>query len=174
MPDNGTDLSDEAARGVMSILERVAKIFYAFAAGLLALLSILLLIIAGTQLVLEPARGHGLLNQVLESIGLVVIALAVLDVAKFLVEEELIHQRQLRSVLESRRSLTKFLTIIIIALSLEAIVLVFETQLENISLLIYPTALMAVAVLTVIGLGLFQRLSAHGGSNKIGDDPKAE
>jgi len=174
MQESETDLSKRAARDVMGILERAARIFYTCAAGLLALLSVLLLIIAAVQLVLEPIRGHSLLNQVLESIGLVVIALAVLDVAKFLVEEEAIHNRQLRSVLESRRSLTKFLTIIIIALSLEAIVLVFETQLENISDLIYPTTLMAVAVLAVIGLGLFQRLSAHGGSNKIGDDPKAE
>jgi hypothetical protein len=116
-------------------------------------------------------RAEGILNQTLQSIGLVTIAMAVFEVAKFLVEEELIRERQLRSVLEARRSLTKFFTIIVIVLSLEAIVLVFETKLEAISDLIYPTALMAVAVAAVIGLGLFQRLSAEGGSNRIGEDP---
>ena len=60
------------------------------------------------------------------------IAIAVFEVGKFMVEEELIRERQLRSVLEARRSLTKFVTIVIITLSLEGLVLVFETKLEHV------------------------------------------
>ena len=67
-----------------------------------------------------------------------------------------------------------FVTIVIITLALESIVLVFETKLEDIQNLLYPTALMAVAVLALIGLGAFQRLSAEGGSNLIGADEGAD
>ncbi len=49
----------------------------------------------------------------------------------------------------------------IIILSLEAILLVFETKLERVSDLIYPTALMAVAVGALVGLGVFLRLSTE-------------
>jgi hypothetical protein len=164
------ELSAAAKRDGMAALMGGSKIFYAVAAVVLVLFSITLLVVAVWHLLSAALQRRDLLHPTLESIGLVTIAIAVFEVAKFLVEEELIRERQLRSVLEARRSLTKFFTIIIITLSLEAIVLVFETKLERIADLIYPTALMAVAVLAVIGLGLFQRLSAEGGSNRIGDD----
>ena len=167
-------LSPAAKRSGMAALMGGSKIFYMIAAVVLVLFSITLLVVAVWHLLSAILQQQDVLHQTLESIGLVTIAIAVFEVAKFLVEEELIRERQLRSVLEARRSLTKFFTIIIITLSLEAIVLVFETKLERIADLIYPTALMAVAVLAVIGLGLFQRLSAHGGNNQIGEDTGAQ
>ena len=42
---------------------------------------------------------------------------------------------------------------------MEGIVLVFEVKLEELDRLIYPTALMAVAILALVGLGLFRRLT---------------
>lgn len=156
----------------MASIELVSKAFYTLAAFLLTLLSLTLLGVAAYRLTVEVVRGRDPLHQALESIGLVTIALAVFDVGKYLFEEELVRERQLRSVIEARRSLTKFFTIIIIALSLESIVLVFEAKLRDVTELVYPTGLMAVAVAAMIGLGLFQRLSAQGGSNRIGEDPQ--
>ena len=72
---------------------------------------------------------------------------------RFLLEEELIRERELRSITDVRLSLTKFFTIIIIVLSLEGIVLVFEVKLDHIEQLIYPTALMAAAILALVGSG---------------------
>jgi hypothetical protein len=166
------DPSDDADRGGMALLSAGSKLFYVVAAAILGALSLSLLATAGWQLAVAVTTGRDLLHPTLESIGLVTIAIAVYEVGKFLIEEELIRERQLRSVLEARRSLTKFFTIIIITLSLEAIVLVFETKLERIADLIYPTALMAVGVAAMIGLGLFQKLTADGGSNRIGEDEK--
>lgn len=165
------DPSDVATSRGMMALEAGTKLFYVVASSFLALFAVSLLSIAGYRLLLRILRREEVLQQTLESIGLVTIAIAVFDVAKFLAEEELVRERQLRSLIESRRSLTKFLTIIIIALSLEAIVLVFETKLERLADLLFPTALMGVAVLAVVGLGLFQWLSAHAGTNRIGGDP---
>jgi hypothetical protein len=163
---------DASVRGLMAVVNTGSKAFYIVAATVLGAFSATLLAVAAYQLLASLIRAEGILYQTLQSIGLVTIAMAVFEVAKFLVEEELIRERQLRSILEARRSLTKFFTIVVIVLSLEAIVLVFETKLEAISDLIYPTALMAVAVAAVVGLGLFQRLSAEGGSNEIGEDPR--
>ena len=56
-------------------------------------------------------------------------------------------------------SLTKFFTIVVIVLSLEGIVLLFEVKLDQLERLIYPTALMAVAILALVGLGLFRWLT---------------
>jgi small-conductance mechanosensitive channel len=78
-----------------------------------------------------------------------------------------------RSAAEARRSLTKFLSTIVIALFLEALVVVFKTAREDVSQLIYPTALLIAAVLVLVGLGAFQRFSASV-EEKVGEDDEEE
>jgi hypothetical protein len=171
-----SDMSDQPAaaeqtQGRLERLERLAsRLFFGAAALLMGLFAVSLLGAAGYQLLAAALRSEDLLHPTLESIGLITIAVAVFHVTRFLLEEEITGGRELRSVLESRRSLTMFFTIVIITLALEALVLVFGTKLEAMPDLIYPTALMAVAVLALVGLGAFQRLSAEGGSNLIGPD----
>jgi hypothetical protein len=58
----------------------------------------------------------------LDSIGLIVIAMAVFDVSKFLLEEEVFRIRDKGSLPDARERLTKFLVIIAVAVSLEALV----------------------------------------------------
>jgi uncharacterized paraquat-inducible protein A len=164
------DPSDESHQGGMALLARGTKLFYLVAAFGLAAFSATLLGIAAYRLIVSFVRGSNILRQTLDCIGLVTIAIAVFEVGKFLVEEEVIRERQLRSVLEARRSLTKFLTIVIIVVSLEGLVLVFETKLDDVAELIYPTALLAVAAFVVIAMGLFDRLTSASVGNRIGPD----
>jgi hypothetical protein len=102
----------------------------------------------------EPA------DQILDSIGLIIIGFAVVETAKFMAEEELIRQRELRSAKESRHSLTKFITIVVIAGSLEALVMVFKTSRGNIADAIYPAILFIAAMLALAALGAYQWLSS--------------
>jgi hypothetical protein len=90
---------------------------------------------------------------------MVVIGIAVFDVAKFLIEEEVLRSRELRSSREARQSLTKFMTIIVIATSLEGLVLVFEVDSERIERMLYPVILLGISVVALVGLGIFQWLS---------------
>jgi hypothetical protein len=105
------------------------------------------------------AAGTRVIQTMLDAIGLIVVAVAVFDVAKYLMEEEVLRDRELRSAREARETLTKFLVIVSIAVSLEALVFIFGAGKRNMAELIYPTLLMAVAVFLVVGLGLYQRLS---------------
>lgn len=98
---------------------------------------------------------------ILDSIGLVIIGFAVVETAKFIAEEEILRQRELRSSVESRRSITKFVTIIVIAASLEALVMVFQTSREGIELAVYPAALFAATMLALVALGAYQWLSSR-------------
>lgn len=116
----------------------------------------------------------------LEAVGYTVIAIAVFDVGKYLLEEEAIRGREMRNAGEARRSLTKFISTIVIAVLLEAIVTVFEAGKESPPEMLYPTLLLFVGVLLFVGLGLFQRLSvsAEGDSEDPPDedvsDPEPE
>jgi hypothetical protein len=96
----------------------------------------------------------------LRGVGYIVIAIAVFEVAKYLIEEEVVREREMRSPGEARRSLTKFISTISIAVFLEGLVTVFRVSHENVTELLYPAALLLTAIAMIIGLGIFQRLSA--------------
>jgi hypothetical protein len=110
---------------------------------------------------------------VLSAIGYIVIAMAVFDVAKYFIEEEVIRGREMRSAAEARRSLTKFISTISIAVFIEGLVIVFRVSKDNVEQMLFPTALLLTAVLIVVGLGVFQRLSVDV-ETKVGEKDKRE
>ncbi len=103
--------------------------------------------------------GEGIIDKLLDAIGLIVIAIAVFDVSKYLLEEEVLRGRRLSTLRDARQTLTKFLVIISIAVTLEALVFVFGAGREDMTKLLYPTLLLFVSVLLIVGLAVFQRLS---------------
>jgi hypothetical protein len=117
-----------------------------------------------------PEAGNGLL----ESIGYVVIAVAVFDVAKYFLEEEVIRGREMRLASEARRSLTKFISTIAIAVFIEALVMVFRQGGQDIVLILYPVAVLFTGILIILGLGIYQRLSADVESQVEATDKAAE
>jgi hypothetical protein len=143
------------------IIETLSRLAFACASIVLMAMSFGLVIYGG----IEVAVGIGTSREdgstaLLAAIGYVVIAMAVFDVAKYFVEEEVIRGREMRNATEARRSLTKFISTISIAVFIEALVLVFRVSRQNIGDLLYPTALMLTAIIIVVGLGIYQRLSA--------------
>ena len=135
-------------------MDRVSRIWFGVVGAIL--------VIAGLyQVAVSLLRSDQYLNQrLLSAVGYVVIAIAVFDVGKYLVEEEVVRERELRQVGEVRRSLTRFTSTILIAVFLEAIVLIFKVTDEDISLMVYPTLLLVAGVAMLIGLGAFQRFAA--------------
>lgn len=136
-----------------------SRVLYVLATLALLTLSFSFIVYAGWNIYQAIAGQQPVLGAMLSAVGLIIIALAVSDVGKFLLEEEVAGDRELRTTSEVRRTLTKFLTIIIVAASLEALVFVFEAGRERIETLGYPVALLlAVAVLLGV-LGFYQRLT---------------
>jgi len=144
------------ADGVCDFLSRA---IFGIAAVILAFFAIVLAISAVTDFVVDAfAREHVGLSA-LSGIGYVVVAIAVFDVAKYLIEEEVVRGRELRVASEARRSLTRFISTIAIAVFLEALVTVFRVTQEDVDKLLYPTSLLIAGILLVLGLGVYQRLS---------------
>ena len=105
---------------------------------------------------------HGdtlLVTALLNAIGLIVIGMAVFDVSKFLLEEEVFSSSATKSPAKQRATLLKFLVIIAIAVNLEALVFVFDAGTKDITTLIYPTFLLIAAIFVVVGLGVYQKLT---------------
>lgn len=141
------------------LYDRVADGYYTVATGFLMLLAVALLLGAVWQA--AAALLHGEIIGVLDGVGLVIIGFAIIETAKFIAEEEILREKELRSAVESRRSLTKFITIIVIAASLEALVMVFETSRTDVTKSVYPAVLFAAAMFALVALGVFQWLSSR-------------
>lgn len=144
----------------MRLLDYVARLVFGFASVILILLAGALICYAGWGVISALGQSADNIGSVLlEAVGYTIIAIAVFDVGKYLLEEEAIRARELRHAGEARRSLTKFVSTIAIAVFLEALVSVFEAAKEDMSMMLYPTLLMFVGVTLIVGLGIFQRLS---------------
>lgn len=136
-----------------------SRLLYSAIAGALLLAAVLLMTVAISRTFTGFWTGEAALDATLDGIGLVIIAVAVADVGKFLFEEEVVADRELRLPAEARGSLTKFMTIIIVALSLESLVLITKASRDTPADILFPALLMLVAVAALVGLGLFQKLS---------------
>jgi hypothetical protein len=154
---------------LMEALSRVA-----FAAGSLVLMAMSLALVGYGVVDIVAAVTSSWANAgtaMLSAIGYVVIAMAVFDVAKYFIEEEVIRGREMRSAAEARRSLTKFVSTIAIAVFIEGLVIVFQASKQSLPEMLYPTALLLTAIAIVVGLGIYQRLSADV-EEKVEDEVK--
>jgi uncharacterized membrane protein YczE len=141
------------------LLQRISNLVYVVATLALAILALVFIGIAFYDVIAQGLAGQTMVPALLNAVGWVIIAIAVFDVAKFLFEEEILRDRELRHSHEARKTLTKFVTIIVIATSLEAVVFIFRAGREAPDTLVYPTGLLAIVALLLASLGLYQRLS---------------
>jgi hypothetical protein len=154
-------------------MEFLSRFGFGTASLVLMAMSLSLVGFALTELYGAVTRQWGEVGDaLLDAIGYVVIAMAVFDVAKYFIEEEVIRGREMRNAGEARRSLTKFVSTIAIAVFIEGLVIVFQASKDDVSTMIYPTGLLLAAILIVVGLGVFQRLSADV-ENKVHDPGKS-
>lgn len=158
----------------MPVFELVSRTVFAVTSIALMLLASLLIIYAGSQVWgAFRAPGVEIGSTLLEAVGYTIIAIAVFDVGKYLFEEEAIRAREMRQPGEARRSMTKFISTIAIAVFLESLVSMFEASKEDMRTMIYPTLALFGGVALVVGLGVYQRLSVvvekHAGSTREQD-----
>jgi hypothetical protein len=139
----------------------LSRIVFGIAGAILMLLAIVLIADVVFQFASVVWSRRNVSISALTGIGYVVVAIAVFDVAKYLIDEEVVRAREMRGAGETRRSLTRFISTITIAVFLEALVTVFRVGQEDVTELIYPTMLFVAAILLVVGLGVYQRLSAE-------------
>lgn len=103
--------------------------------------------------------GDHFITIMLQSVRAIIIAVAVLDVSKYMVEEEVFRVKDLRFAREARETITKIMVIISIAVSIEGVIYIFKAGGKDMSLLVYPAILIATSALLILVLGIYQRLS---------------
>lgn len=89
------------------------------------------------------------------------LALAVFDLGKTTLEEEVLMHKDIFRHSSTRRTITRFIAAILIAVSIEALLLMFKSALGNTEMLVPAVWMMIAAVGLLIGLGIYVYLGAR-------------
>ena len=98
-------------------------------------------------------------NAILESIGLLTIAVVALELGQTILEEEVQRQAQISAPTRVRRFLSRFLVVIVVALSIECLVTVFEIAHKDASKLPQAASIGIAAGVLLAAWGLFIKLN---------------
>jgi hypothetical protein len=140
-----------------------------FPAGHLVI-SVLFIICAATLIVfalqdlwllVRPGNGsgHPPVNQVLNAIALLTIAVATLELAQTIVEEEVQREAHMAAPTRIRRFLSRFMVVLVVALSIETLVAVFELSRSDPTLLPYAASIGITAAALLAAWGVFVKLN---------------
>lgn len=99
------------------------------------------------------------LNAILESIALLTVAVAALELAQTLLEEEVQRDTHISGPTRVRRFLSRFMVVLVVALSIETLVLTFRLSHEAPEQLPYVAAIGFTAAILLAAWGIFIRLN---------------
>src|SRR5262249_19690800 len=129
-----TDTKNDAAAGQELTIRAVHKIFPVghFVISLLFIASALALLgFAAAQLWdgLQPGgdlSSHNRLQSVLQSIAILTVAVAALELGQTILEEEVQREAHMSAPTRVRRFLSRFMVVLVVAMSIETLVVVFK------------------------------------------------
>lgn len=131
-----------------------------FAALILTILSLIIMGWSVYDVIWNIRETTEFIPLMLQSVGAIIISAAIIDVAQYMVEEEVFLNKELRDPEEARRTITKIIVIITIAVSIEGLVYIFKAGTNDLTLLLYPALLIVVSAILIVALGIYQKLSA--------------
>lgn len=99
------------------------------------------------------------LNAILESIALLTVAVAALELGQTLLEEEVQRDTHISGPTRVRRFLSRFMVVLVVALSIETLVLAFRLSHEAPEQLPYVAGIGLTAAVLLTAWGIFIRLN---------------
>ena len=97
--------------------------------------------------------------KVIEAVGLIAVAIVVLQIAQIVAEEEVIREAHVSGPTRVRRYLSRFLVVLTVALAIEALIATFRSLHDDISGLPYAASVIASVGLLLTGWGIFIRFN---------------
>lgn len=136
-----------------------SKLFkFSYAAFSFALIAVALLLFlkgVGSFFIHEISITHFEIKEVFEATILLTLALAIFDLAKTLIEEEVLGRHKEHNISGPHKTMVRFLGSIIIALSIEALMLVFKFAITEPEKLMYAMFIIAGVALLLISLAVY-------------------
>lgn len=98
-------------------------------------------------------------NSILESIGLLTIAIAALELGQTILEEEVLREAHMSAPTRVRRFLSRFMVVIVVSLSVESLIAIFQFAHDNPAQLPQAAIVAMAAAVLLAAWGLFIKLN---------------
>jgi len=147
----------------MKILLRTFSIIHGLMATLFACAALMLIIIAAKDGWLAFAGGQDNIaaQRIIEAIGLLAAAVVALQIAQTIAEEEVMRDAHINGPTRVRRFLSRFLVVVVVAMTIEGLVAVFKAAHENPAHMLYAASIVFSSAALLAGWGLFIRMNRY-------------
>ena len=147
----------------MKTLLRVFSMIHAFMAILFACAALMLITIASKTgwLAFVGGLDRGAAQTIIDAIGLLAAAVVALQIAQTIAEEEVVRDTQISGPTRVRRYLSRFLVVIVVALTIEGLVATFRAAHGDPAHLLYAACTVLSAGVLLAGWGIFIRLNRY-------------
>ncbi|HEY8941403.1 MAG TPA: PDC sensor domain-containing protein [Cellvibrio sp.] len=137
------------------------QVVYGIIGGMLVLVAGLLLFSAGSSL-FEVVHEHtNTATQAFHLVILVTLGLAIFDLGKTILEEEVLLHKDVHHTGSTRRTISRFMSAIVIAVSIESLLLMFKSLLGDATHLNSAVLMLFAAVALLVGLGAYLKLTSE-------------
>ncbi len=147
----------------MNFVHKLFPAGHLIISGMFVLSAAVLLVYAGYELwqvvVPEKVSIGGRLGNVLDAIALLTIAVAALQLGQTILEEEVLREAHMSAPTRVRRFLSRFMVVLVVSLSIEALVATFHYSREDPSRLPYAASIGLMAAALLAAWGVFIRLN---------------
>ena len=145
-----------------NIIQRLFVLGYVLIVGLFLFCGVSLIVMASLELwsglwVAEGASRRARFDAILESIGLLTIAVAALELGQTVLEEEILREAHMSAPTRVRRFLSRFLIVVVVSLAIECLVTVFQLAHKDPALLPQAAGIGVAAAALLIAWGYFIR-----------------
>jgi hypothetical protein len=147
----------------MKALLRAFSILHGLMAVLFACAALMLIVIAAKAglLAFAGALDRNAAQQVIEAVGLLAAAVVALQIAQTIAEEEVVREAHVSGPTRVRRFLSRFLVVVVVALTIEGLVATFKAAHENAAHMLYAASMVFSAGILLAGWGVFVRMNRY-------------
>lgn len=143
------------------VVHPVFQIIYGVIGIMLVAVSMLLLFSAGQSLYDMIHEHTNTATQAFQSVILVTLGLAIFDLGKTILEEEVLLHKDIHHTGSTRRTIARFMSAIVIAVSIESLLLMFKSLLGDATHLNSAVFMLFAAVALLVGLGAYLKLTSE-------------
>ena len=130
---------------------------------LFACAALMLIIIAAKVgwLAFVSVQDSSAAQRIIEAIGLLAAGVVALQIAQTIAEEEVVRDAHISGPTRVRRFLSRFLVVVVVALTIEGLVATFKAAHENPAHMIYAASIVFSAAVLLAGWALFIRMNRY-------------
>ena len=147
----------------MKTLNLAFSIIHGLMALLFACAALMLIIIAAKVgwLAFVGGLDTNAAERIIEAVGLMAAAVVALQIAQTIAEEEVVRDAHISGPTRVRRFLSRFLVVVVVALTIEGLVATFKAAHENPAHMIYAASIVFSAAVLLAGWALFIRMNRY-------------